>query len=60
VAWGFEGLARLKKFVDDGGSFLCFGSNDILPVDLGITSTCLNRGHARGMCSGSYRRTGGG
>jgi hypothetical protein len=46
---GFQGLARLKKFVDDRGFFLCFGSNAILPVDLGITSKCLDRGHVRSL-----------
>jgi len=35
---GFEGLAHLKKFIEEGGVFLCFGSNAVLPVDLGITS----------------------
>ena len=44
---GFQGLVRLKKFVDDRGFFLGFGSNAILPVDLGITSKCLGRGHVR-------------
>ncbi len=35
---GFEGLANLKKFIEDGGLFLCFSSNAVLPIDLGITS----------------------
>jgi Zinc carboxypeptidase len=35
---GFEGLAHLKKFVEDGGVFLCFSTNSVLPIELGITS----------------------
>jgi hypothetical protein len=35
---GFEGLAHLKRFIDDGGVFLCFTSNAVLPVELGITT----------------------
>ena len=35
---GFEGLANLKKFIDDGGVFLCFTSNSVLPIDLGLSS----------------------
>jgi hypothetical protein len=35
---GFEGLVNLKKFIEDGGLFLCFSSNAVLPIDLGITN----------------------
>ncbi len=35
---GFEGLAHLKKFIEDGGLFLCFTSNSVLPIELGITT----------------------
>ena len=35
---GFEGLAHLKQFIDDGGLFLCFTSNAVLPVELGMTA----------------------
>ena len=35
---GFEGLAHLKQFIDEGGLFLCFSSNAQLPIDLGMTT----------------------
>jgi Zinc carboxypeptidase len=35
---GFEGLARLKKFIDDGGLFIPITSNAQLPIDLGMTT----------------------
>jgi hypothetical protein len=35
---GFEGLARLKKFIDDGGLFIPITSVAQLPIDLGFTS----------------------
>jgi hypothetical protein len=35
---GFEGLARLKKFIDDGGLFIPITSVAELPIDLGFTS----------------------
>ena len=34
---GFEGVAHLKKFVEDGGLFVAVGSSTHLPVDLGLT-----------------------
>jgi hypothetical protein len=34
---GFEGVAHLKQFVEDGGLFLAVGSSVHLPVDLGLT-----------------------
>ncbi len=34
---GFEGLANLKKFIDDGGLFIPITSVAQLPIDLGIT-----------------------
>jgi hypothetical protein len=35
---GFEGLAHLKEFIEQGGLFLCFSSNAVLPIELGITT----------------------
>ncbi len=35
---GFEGLAHLKKFIDDGGLFIPITSVAQLPIDLGMTS----------------------
>ena len=35
---GFEGVAHLQKFAEEGGLFITVGSSDILPIDLGITS----------------------
>jgi hypothetical protein len=34
---GFEGLANLKKFVEDGGVFIPVTASTALPVELGIT-----------------------
>jgi hypothetical protein len=34
---GFEGLANLKKFIDDGGLFIPITSVAELPIDLGMT-----------------------
>jgi hypothetical protein len=34
---GFEGLANLKKFIDDGGLFIPITSVAQLPIDLGMT-----------------------
>jgi hypothetical protein len=36
---GFEGVANLKQFVEDGGVFLPVASSVHLPVELGITDT---------------------
>jgi hypothetical protein len=36
---GFEGVAHLKQFVEDGGLFIPVGSSTHLPVDLGLTDT---------------------
>jgi hypothetical protein len=35
---GFDGLAHLKKFIDDGGLFIPITSVAQLPIDLGMTS----------------------
>ena len=35
---GFEGLAQLKKFIDDGGLFIPITSVAQLPIDLGMTT----------------------
>jgi hypothetical protein len=35
---GFEGLAHLKQFIDDGGLFIPITSVAQLPIDLGMTS----------------------
>jgi hypothetical protein len=35
---GFEGLANLKKFVEDGGVFIPISASANLPIELGITS----------------------
>lgn len=34
---GFEGLANLKKFIEDGGVFIPITASTALPVELGIT-----------------------
>ncbi|MBI3662039.1 MAG: hypothetical protein HY234_03190 [Acidobacteria bacterium] len=34
---GFEGLANLKKFIEDGGVFIPISAGAALPVELGIT-----------------------
>ncbi|HMG86045.1 MAG TPA: M14 family zinc carboxypeptidase [Terracidiphilus sp.] len=36
---GFEGVAHLKQFVEDGGLFVAVGSSTHLPVDLGLTDS---------------------
>ncbi|MGO8817908.1 MAG: M14 family zinc carboxypeptidase [Terriglobia bacterium] len=36
---GFEGVAHLKQFVEDGGVFIPVGSSTHLPVDLGLTDS---------------------
>lgn len=36
---GFEGVAHLKQFVEDGGLFIPVGSSTHLPVDLGMTDS---------------------
>jgi hypothetical protein len=36
---GFEGLANLKKFIDDGGLFIPVASSVQLPIELGLTDT---------------------
>ena len=36
---GFDGVAHLKKFVEDGGLFIPIGSSTHLPVDLGLTDS---------------------
>ena len=38
---GFEGVAHLKKFVEDGGLFVAIGSSTHLPVDLGLTDSVM-------------------
>jgi hypothetical protein len=35
---GFAGLNHLKQFIDDGGVLLCFTTNSVLPIELGMTS----------------------
>ena len=35
---GLEGVANLKKFIQDGGLFIPVSSSAIVPIDLGITS----------------------
>jgi hypothetical protein len=50
---GFDGVAHLKKFVEDGGVFIPIGPSAHLPIELGITDTVvINDTHqlqARGM-----------
>ncbi len=36
---GFEGVAHIKQFVEQGGLFLAVGSSVHLPVDLGLTDS---------------------
>jgi hypothetical protein len=36
---GFEGVANLKRFVEDGGLFIPVGSSTHLPVDLGLADS---------------------
>jgi hypothetical protein len=36
---GFEGVANIKKFVDEGGLFIPVASSTHLPVDLGLVDT---------------------
>jgi hypothetical protein len=36
---GFEGVANIKRFVEDGGLFIPVGSSTHLPVDLGLTDS---------------------
>jgi hypothetical protein len=36
---GFEGVAHLKQFVENGGLFIAVGSSTHLPVDLGLTES---------------------
>lgn len=35
---GLEGVANLKKFIEDGGLFIPISSSTVVPIDLGITS----------------------
>ncbi len=50
---GFDGVAHLKKFIDDGGLFIPIGPSAHLPIDLGITDTVMvsdtHQLQARGM-----------
>jgi hypothetical protein len=50
---GFDGLAHLKKFIEDGGLFIPIGPSTHLPIELGMTDTVIiNDTHqlqARGM-----------
>jgi hypothetical protein len=50
---GFDGVAHLKKFIEDGGLFLPIGPSTHLPIELGLTDTVvINETHqlqARGM-----------
>jgi hypothetical protein len=50
---GFEGLANLKKFIDDGGVFIPIGGSTRLPIDLGmvdsVTVADTRQLQARGM-----------
>jgi hypothetical protein len=36
---GFEGVANLKKFIEDGGVFIPVAASTRLPIDLGMTDT---------------------
>ena len=36
---GFEGVAHLKQFIEDGGLFIPVGSSTHLPVELGLTDS---------------------
>jgi hypothetical protein len=36
---GFEGVAHLKQFVEEGGLFVAIGSSTHLPIDLGLTDS---------------------
>ena len=36
---GFEGVAHLKKFVEDGGLFIPIANSVALPIELGLTDT---------------------
>jgi hypothetical protein len=36
---GFEGVAHLKQFVEDGGVFIPVGSSTHVPIDLGLTDS---------------------
>ncbi len=36
---GFEGVANLKRFVEDGGLFIPVGASTHLPIDLGLTDS---------------------
>jgi hypothetical protein len=36
---GFEGVAHLKQFVEEGGLFVAVGSSTHLPIDLGLTDS---------------------
>jgi hypothetical protein len=50
---GFDGLAHLKKFIEDGGLFIPIGPSTHLPIELGMADTVIiNDTHqlqARGM-----------
>ncbi len=36
---GFEGVAHLKQFIEEGGLFVSIGSSNHLPIDLGLADT---------------------
>ncbi|HEY2548204.1 MAG TPA: hypothetical protein VGI46_19185, partial [Candidatus Acidoferrum sp.] len=50
---GFEGVAHIKKFVEDGGLFIPIANSSELPIELGLTdSVSISETHqlqARGM-----------
>jgi hypothetical protein len=50
---GFDGVAHLKKFIEDGGLFVPIGPSAHLPIDLGLTDTVsisdTHQLQARGM-----------
>jgi hypothetical protein len=50
---GFEGVAHIKKFVEDGGLFIPIANSAALPIELGLTDTVTvaetHQLQARGM-----------
>jgi hypothetical protein len=54
---GFEGVANLKKFVEDGGVFVPIASSVRLPIELGLTDTVSIAEARQLQARGSILRT---
>lgn len=54
---GFEGVANLKRFVENGGVFITEGTTAAFPIDMGITRRISIRRTSKLQVRGSVLRT---